>query len=151
MKNEKKDLKLYNVIFPVWMLILFPAVWLIVLPGNFIIDSLVLVASTFALKLSNKRSFYLKHIFKIFLFGLISDAVGSGFMLLTLSLEWSVTADELYFTLPAVIISAGVIFALNYFFTFKMMETKKRSKLALTFAIATAPYTFLIPTAWLLA
>ncbi len=43
MKN--KDIKLYNVIFPFWMILLFPSVWFIVLPGNFIIDSLVLLIS----------------------------------------------------------------------------------------------------------
>lgn len=37
----KKDMKLYNVIFPIWMLFFLPPVRLVVLPANFVIDSLV--------------------------------------------------------------------------------------------------------------
>ena len=40
---KKGRVKLYNVLFPVWMLMMFPGMWLIILPGNFIIDSLVLL------------------------------------------------------------------------------------------------------------
>lgn len=147
--RKNKSLKFYNVIFPVWMLILFPAAWFIVLPANFIIDSLVLIIAMYAIKLCEKKAFYIKHILKIFLFGLLSDAIGAGFMLLAVTFEWSKTADEIYFTIPAVLISAALIFVFNYFFTFKGLEKAQRRKLALTFAIATAPYTFMIPTAWL--
>ena len=56
-----KNNKLYNIIFPVWMLWLFPIVWLIVIPGNFIIDSLVLLANMYVLKISNKKEFYKKY------------------------------------------------------------------------------------------
>lgn len=79
MKN--KDVKLYNVLFPFWMILLFPSMWLIILPGNFIIDSLVLVISMYALKLSFKKEFYKKHILKIFSFGILSDVLGALYML----------------------------------------------------------------------
>ena len=46
----KKEIKLYNVIFPIWMLILIPPLWLVVLPGNFLIDLLVLYISMRILK-----------------------------------------------------------------------------------------------------
>ena len=62
MKNENK--RLYNVIFPVWMLILFPAAWFVVLPSNFIIDSLVLIIAMYAIKLCEKKAFYIKQILK---------------------------------------------------------------------------------------
>lgn len=39
-----KQVKLYNVIFPIWLLLIFPPVALIALAGNFIIDSLVIAA-----------------------------------------------------------------------------------------------------------
>ena len=48
----KKQTKLYNVLFPVWMLMLFPQMWLMVLPGNFLIDSLVLVIAMYILKMA---------------------------------------------------------------------------------------------------
>ena len=54
MNNKKNDIKLYNVLFPFWMILLFPQIWLIVLPGNFIIDSIVLIISMALLKIANK-------------------------------------------------------------------------------------------------
>ena len=38
-----KPVKLYNAIFPIWILIIFPTTWLIVLPANFVIDLLVML------------------------------------------------------------------------------------------------------------
>lgn len=149
MKHPQRELKLYNVIFPVWMMMLFPTVWLIVLPGNFIIDSLVLIICMFALKMEEKKRFYLRHVFLVFAFGLLSDLIGSGYLfLLTFGFEVR-HIDALYVTLPAVLIAAACIFALNYFITFRKVEGKARRTLSLVFAIATAPYTFLIPLNWI--
>lgn len=146
----KNSVKVYNVLFPLWMLLLMPQLWLIVLPGNFLIDSLVLAAAMFALKIGEKKQFYKKHILKIFLFGLLADAIGSVFLVvMAFVLEMGVYGDEWYMTVPAVMISAAFIFLFNYGVTFKRCERPVRSRLALTFAIVTAPYTFLIPSAWL--
>lgn len=143
--------RLYNVLFPLWMLMLFPQMWAIVLPGNFIIDSLVLVAAMFALKIADKRSFYKRHILKIFAFGLISDLVGAAYILLLWIwapqiITWG---DELYLTLPALVISAVCIFIFGYFATFKKSVRAEKLRLSLIFAIVTAPYTFLVPSSWL--
>ena len=149
MTNQKKSMKLYNVLFPFWMLLLFPQMWLVILPGNFIIDSLVFLISMKALGISEKKQWYKKHILKIFAFGFLSDIIGSLYMLLLLFLELGETADELYFTIPALIISAVLIFVFNYFVTFRKTDKVLRKRLSLILAIATAPYTFLIPTSWL--
>lgn len=149
MGTNRKGVKLYNVLFPVWMLILFPQVWLIVLPGNFIIDSIVLLISMSALKIADKKKWYKSHILKIFAFGMLSDFIGALFMLVAVVLEISQTGDELYFTIPALLLSAFAIYALNYFVTFKKDDKITRHKSSLIFAIATAPYTFLIPLAWI--
>ena len=149
MNRKKSGAKLYNVLFPVWMLVLFPAVWIVVLPGNFIIDSLVLVLGMRVLNISDKKTFYKKSIFKIFCFGLLSDLIGSAMLFLFLALELVTRGDELYVTIPAVLLSAAMIFVFNYFVTFKAIPKEERVKLSLTFAVITAPYTFLIPTAWL--
>lgn len=146
----KKEVKLYNVLFPFWMLMLFPQIWLIILPGNFIIDSLVLVISMYLLKLEEKKQFYKRNILKIFAFGILSDVIGSLYMLLMMiCFQLGRMGDELYITLPALIISAVLIFIFNYFITFKKYDKKLKLKLALTFAIVTAPYTFLVPSSWL--
>ena len=149
MKN-KTEIRLNNVLFPFWMLLLIPTLWLIVLPGNFIIDSLVLIASTFALKITDKKPFYKKHILKIFCFGLLADIIGSAYLfVMAFVFELGTMGDELYLTIPALVISAVMIFVFNYFITFKRTEKALRLRLALIFATVTAPYTFLIPTSWL--
>ena len=149
MGTNRKGVKLYNILFPVWMLILFPQVWLVVLPGNFIIDSIVLLISMSALKIADKKKWYKSHILKIFAFGMLSDFFGALFLLLAVVLEFSQTGDELYFTIPALLLSALCISIFNYFITFKKADKILRHKSSLIFAIATAPYTFLIPLAWI--
>lgn len=144
MKNQKK---FYNVLFPFWFLLLLPQLWLIVIPGNFLIDSLVLLISLKFLKCAEKKQFYKKHILKIFLFGMLSDLIGSAFLFITTFVfELGIMGDELYLTIPAVLIAGVMIFVFNYYVTFKALEKNERFKLALIFAIVTAPYTFLIPT-----
>ena len=150
--NERRGgTRLYNVLFPVWMLILLPPIWLIVFPGNFIIDSAVLLISLRCLSAPDKWTFYKKHILLIFAFGMLADFVGAGFLLL---LAFAFEAggpmgDSPLVTIPAIIISAALIFVFNYFVTFRKNEKNVRLRLSLIFAIATAPYTFLIPSSLL--
>lgn len=147
---RKSEVRLYNVLFPFWMLMLFPTVWLVVLPGNFLIDSLVLLIALRVLKIAERKAWYKRHILKIFAFGMMSDLVGAAFMLLMmLGFDVGHMGDEPYLTIPALLISAALIFLSNYFVTFHKEEKSVRLKLALTFAIATAPYTFLVPSSWL--
>ena len=150
MKDKKTEITLYNVLFPFWMLLMFPVAWLIVLPGNFLIDSLVLLVSLRALGAENKTLWYKKYIGKIFAFGMVSDLIGAGYMFSMLFfLGVGRMGDELYLTVPALLISAALIFVLNYFVTFRKIDRKTRLTLSLIFAIVTAPYTFLVPSSWL--
>ncbi len=146
---RRKNNYLYNVMFPVWMLMLFPIAWLVVIPSNFIIDSLVFIISMYVLKMDNKKQLYKKNILKIFAFGFLADIIGSLLLLLAAFLNISVMGDEWYLTIPALFISSGLIFVFNYFVTFKKLDIKNRLKLSLIIAIITAPYTFLIPTSWI--
>ena len=150
MRNKNKELTLYNVLFPLWMLMLFPIVWLIVLPGNFIIDSIVLIVALNLIKYPEKKLFYKKHIFTIYAFGLLADLFGAAFLMVTMFVfQLGTMGDELYLTLPATVISAVLIFIFNYFVTFKMHDKNLRFKLSLTFSIVTAPYTFMTPSSWI--
>ena len=144
-----KNIKLYNVIFPFWMLMLFPQTWLIVLPGNFIIDSIVLILTLTFLKAQDKKLLYKRYILKAFLFGMLADIIGGAYMFLLVVLEVARMGDEPYLTIPALILTALLIFVFDYFFTFKKADKKTRFILSLTFAVVTAPYTFLIPTSWM--
>ena len=149
MNCKKNNVKLYNVLFPFWMLLLFPRVWLIILPGDFIIDSLVLLIGMAAWKIAEKKQWYKHYIVPIFGFGMLSDLVGAGYMLLMVVLEVGRMGDEWYLTVPALVLSAVLIFVLNYFVTFRKADKILRLKMALVFAVVTAPYTFLIPSSWL--
>lgn len=145
-----RDNKLYNVLFPAWFLILFPVAWLIILPGNFIIDSLVLIISLMILKIKNKKEIYKKNILKIFSFGIIADVIGAAYMFIMVYLfEIGIMGDELYITIPGLVISGIMIFIFNYFISFRKLDKSLRLKLAIIFAVVTSPYTFLIPTSWL--
>ena len=155
MKKENRDVTLYNVLFPLWMILLFPQMWLVVLPGNFLVDSLVLLISLAVLRIPAKKRWYKHCILKIFGFGLLADAIGAGYMLLMVFVfEAGSSGSELLLSLPALVISGVLIFVLNYFFTFGIVGTRildkpLRLKMSLIFAVVTAPYTFLIPTDWL--
>ena len=87
----------------------------------------MLIISMWILKISEKKQWYKKHILKIFLLGLISDAIGSAYMLLmTMVFEVGRRGDEFYITLPALVISAILIFVFDYFITFREIENKTR-------------------------
>lgn len=145
----KKEIRFYNVLFPIWMLLLFWQTWMVVLPGNFLFDSLVLYLAMRSMKLPEKMCFYKKHIWWIFLFGMLADFIGAGCLFGVLYLDWSHTGDELYFTIPAMILSGILIYVFNYCVTFRKCEKPLRRRLSLTLAIATAPYTFVIPVSWI--
>lgn len=162
-----KEVKLYNVIFPIWFLLFFPPVILFTLAGNFLIDSLVLLACFFIYKVSTTaidlKTFYMKNIIKVWLYGFLADFIGAVVL-------FTVSAGD--FKLPncvisginydpyknpiavliliiAMLISALFIFIFNYKSTFKDISDRKlRFELALTIAIVTMPWTFLLPTKW---
>ena len=51
----KQEVRLYNVIFPIWLIWLFPQLLLFVIPGNLLIDCAVLLLTLLALKHQRKR------------------------------------------------------------------------------------------------
>lgn len=145
-----KRKKLYNVLFPIWILMFYPITWLIVIPGNFIIDSVVLFFGMYILKMSLKTQVYKKSILKVFLFGMLADIIGTLYMFIVgFVFETAQYGDEPQLTIPGVIIASVMIFVFNYFITFRKMEKKPRLILSILIAILTAPYTFLIPSDWI--
>ena len=68
-KKYMKYIKLNNVIFPIWFLLFFPPVIFITLIGNFVIDSIVLIACFFIFKLADIQKslneFYKESILKV--------------------------------------------------------------------------------------
>ncbi len=146
---KKGEIRFYNLLLPIWLLMAMPIAWLIVVPGNFIIDSAVLLMALAVLKLPERKICYKKYILKVYLFGFLADFAGAALMFLLLWNGVGNLGDEWYLTLPGLLFSAALIFVLNYFITFRDCEKGNRWKLALILTVATAPYTFLIPSGWI--
>lgn len=152
----KRDIKLYNVLFPIWMFYLLPtAAWLIILPGNFLIDSLVLLAAMAVFRYDNKKVVWKRSILRIWGIGFLSDLLGAA---LTFPLMLLFDAfDTFHFpggqliVLPGIALAGVLIYALNKCISFKNcgLEPGQIRRLSLALAIFTAPYTMLWPVEWL--
>jgi len=161
MKKIKKEVTLYNILFPIWFLLVFPVTWIVVLPANFVIDSIVLLISVKLLKLANLKEVYKRTIVKVWLLGFASDFAGAGILFIgsnstskwdeyLYSLSWNPFDNwyALMYSAFAVCVSGLLIYIGNYKLSFNGVEIEKRKKriLALTLAIFTAPYIFFYPS-----
>ena len=165
----KKQIRLYNIILPIWLLIVLPQVWLIVLPANLIIDGLVLLLTLCWMKHGQKAAVLGQVWWKIWLLGFAADFVGVAFMILGMlpCLFWpsspfgrfwgDTVGHEMHnafrspgaflLTLAAVLL-AGVFI---YFFDRKalrscpLLTAEQGQKLALAMALFTMPWFFFWP------
>ncbi|MBQ9314833.1 MAG: hypothetical protein IJ220_07615 [Clostridia bacterium] len=163
----KKKITLYNVIFPIYLILLIPRILLLILPMNFMIDSLVILIIGKKKKIENVMECYKKSILKVFLFGIISNVIGSLFMLIPMMIPSSVMQNKalldirnaiisnpfsnfsaLIYVLLAILISMFCIYKFNLNISFKKLKLSNSQKVFLSLALMfiTAPYTFLIPT-----
>ena len=134
-----------------------PLWWIIILPANFIIDSIVFIAALTFLKIPEKKANYKKCILRIWGYGFLADVIGAGFLFVLLLFDY-LGSDIAYNPLSSptafVATSAGVILAgiCIYFFNYKKVlplleiADHKRKKLAIVLAVVTAPYTMYLPT-----
>ena len=77
--RNKQSVTLYNVLFPVWLLVWIPSfLWLLLIPLNFAIDYLVLYKSLPAS--TERKAFCNKHTWKICAAGFAADFAGSLFL-----------------------------------------------------------------------
>ncbi|MEC1722960.1 hypothetical protein [Schinkia azotoformans] len=163
-------MKIYNVIFPIWFLLFFPPVIFITLFGNYVIDSIVLIACFYLFNISNLqinlKTFYKKSILKVWLYGFLADILGALILFLCTMLEekiglsYEITSaisyDPFSHPLAVVIILISMLVASYFIFLFNykitlvpvIAEARLRFKVALTIAIITTPWTFLLPTKW---
>jgi hypothetical protein len=165
-----KDGKLYNMIFPIWLFMFFPPIIIITLAGNFLIDSLVLVAGFFLFKagegLTGFLDFYKKTILKVWVFGLLADIIGAALLFACVILQDLIGLSDaviqginldpfsnvlaLILVLVAMTISSLCILFFNHRFTFgKLIKDELvRWQMSIFIAIVTIPWTFLLPTKW---
>lgn len=153
----KKEMKLYNMIFPLWSFYIIPVYWIVILPANFIIDSIVFAAALAALKVPEKKAIYKKCILRVWLYGFLADIIGAGFLLILLAFQYignNIAYNPLSSPIAFAVTSLGVILAgiCIYLFNFNKvlplieLDDNKKKKIAGIIAVITAPYTMYIPT-----
>ena len=153
---------LYNVMFPLWMLIWFPSwLWLLLIPANYLIDRIVLWWSLGSAE--DRQQFCRQHTWKICLAGFASDFAGSLLLLgayLSLSsydggwvqdIVWGLGFNPFssvvgfLVTAAAIALSGACIYALDLRIIRKTGLSEDQSRhSALMLAVCTAPYLFLI-------
>jgi hypothetical protein len=167
---QNRSITLYNVMFPIWFLLVFPVAWLVVVPANFVIDSLVLLAGLSWLGIDGKKDVYRRAIVRIVAFGFLSDLAGALLLFATVlsssvlptsqllgDVQRAVSMDPwshplgLLIVTAAVAIAGALIYALNLRFALagtKLAPPTKR-RLCVVLAVVTAPWVFYVPSALL--
>lgn len=150
-----KDVRLYNLIFPLWFALFFPPYVFIILLGNLVIDGLVIYISLRLNKIKLEKKALQKLILQAWGFGFLADIIGVLFLFLGLValgsrlqiqevVMWNSPVTIVFF-FSAILISSLCI----YFFNFRIakkaeIERNIAWRVALTMAIVTAPWLFLL-------
>ena len=99
---KRHTTRLYNLIFPIWIFWMVPSLlWLLLLPANFLWDSLVLLAAAGWLRLQGKKELWKRSIVKVWLIGFAADFAGAALSLvvmLLLNTLWTATSLTLPFS-----------------------------------------------------
>lgn len=168
----KKGTTLYNVIFPIWMLWLFPLSWLVVLPMNYVIDRLVVKLTQRRFQMPDILKKDKGAIWKVWGFGFLSDLIGTAAMFLITAIEFpSPETDRWWYdhvsnavsynpfssvyALIAIVLCVALaglcIYLFNYHISFRKsnLSAEQRKRLSMNLALFTAPYLFFLPTMWI--
>ena len=156
--KQDRSIRLYNVIFPIWFFFFLPPIWLVMLPVNFGVDTLVLMLSARRQQVEDRKALWKKHILPVWGIGFLSDLIGAGLVfLIYLAVAESPLVDTFMnpvlfpgttiISIPGVILAGFMIYFLNKKLTFRKsaLDAAVIHKLCLHLAIFTAPYTMLIP------
>lgn len=156
--RDKRSVRLYNVMFPIWFLFFFPQMWLIVLPVNFLVDSLVLYLSAKRQGVEEPVPLWKQYILPVWGVGFASDLLGAGLIFAIYSVVAELPGIVEVFnpilfpgttliSIPGVVLAGFAIYWINRKLTFRrsFMDPAVIHRLCLHLAIVTAPYTMLIP------
>lgn len=162
--NKKDEIKLYNMIMPIWLLLLMPYMWWVSIAGNLIIDLLVVSVSLRVLRVANIKEKLKKSLLKTYIIGFLSDFIGCVPLLVVMfglsdksrlvnelqqSLMKNPFSSLMSFAIVTfcVILTSLLIYILNMKLAFNKLELdlSQKKKLAISVAIFTAPYLFYLP------
>lgn len=170
--KKNNNVKLYNLIFPIWILWLMPITWIVVLPANYLIDLLVVTLTLKLLKVQDIKQHVKPVILKVWIFGFVADFIGTAAMFMSgvINFNYETELGKWWYTNIAnavsynpftsiysvlwvtacVIITGFFIYVFNYRICLKKssLDTVQKKKLSLSLAIFTAPYLFYLPTTW---
>lgn len=160
-----KTLRLYSFIFPFWLLWLLPMFWIFLAPAALIWDILVVLLTLKFLKQADGLATLGQVIWRVWLCGFASTLAGAGIMYLPFLLSPSDTSSRislwqtalssspfsdplaLLWTILCIAVSGVLIYILARRFTLRRAALPESvcKKLALSLAVFTAPYLFLLP------
>ena len=159
-----KKIRLYNVIFPLWLLIMFPipALYtLLCVLGNALIDGAVLHFGMKHCHLSLSKKDFFKTWLKVFAAGWTSDFIAAAVLLgvsiflpheMAYAIQYNVFTNPVGFVivLLATVFAAVLIYILNLKLSFRKLDwpLSDKKKMARILAVFTAPYLFFLPTTW---
>jgi len=166
--KKRNEVRLYNVIFPLYFILYFPnPFWVIAIPLNYVIDSLVL---RLGLKLcriyenkEERKQFINSTAWKLCIAGFTADFLGVLFLMYfpqlflpeqlareIASAQFTspfVSSNVLAVFLAAVVFSGICIYLIDRWILKKQgLDAKTAGKIALLLAVLTAPYLMLCPT-----
>ena len=162
--RKKQSVTLYNILFPIWMLVWIPSpLWLLLIPLNFAIDYLVLYKSLPAN--AKRKAFCDRHAWKICAAGFAADFIGSLFLFAAFMITSSHKPDSLQaishglglnpfenaaaflIVVVAILLAAYCIYRFDRYILKRAGLPEGQSKTsALWLAVVTAPYLFLLPS-----
>ena len=162
--RKKQSITLYNILFPIWLLVWIPSpLWLLLIPLNFVIDYVVLYKSL--PDSVQRKAFCNTYTWKICAAGFASDFIGSLFLFAAFMITSSHKLDSLrpishglglnpFESLAAfLIVVCSILLAAYCIYRFDLHILKRAGlpeeqgrKSALWLATATAPYLFLLPS-----
>jgi len=155
----RREIKLYNLIFPMWGIyffsLVFPYFYILLLPANFIVDTVMLFLLFALLKLPGKKALYKESIWKAWGFGFLADILASGVLVgihMTGALPFNPylpvsTVAAFVFTTVGVVMAGILIYFFHRKWVWKdiAIEEGQKKKVALGMAILTAPYLMYLP------
>lgn len=154
---KRQSGRLYNVLFPIWMLVWFPSwLWLILIPANLLIDGLVLHFAQKKLQIVDPQLIR-KNLWKVCLAGFASDFAGTLILFaaalsirdpqLSSALTWNPFTDirALLIHIACIAAAGALIFLLNQLIFRNRLSREQCRFIALRMAVFTAPYLYLVP------
>ncbi len=149
-----------------WMIPALPSLlWVIMLVGNFIIDSLVILGWSRIKKVSRPSEVWKKSIIRVWLFGFLCDILASAILLLIYyivagGILSAISAQELFrvewgigavlYGFFGALIGLALIYRMDKRWAFRKtnLSAAQKKNLAFWLAILTAPYLMMINWYW---